>query len=70
MTILHLLSKAHWNGQMEKGIKFGQKEGAGFLVESWQSKSCDLTGTGNSFNAESSPNGKGVEGKVTVFKYF
>lgn len=55
---------------MEKGIRFGQKEGAWFRVESWQRESCDLTGSGNGFNAESSLSGKGVEGKVTVFKYF
>lgn len=56
--------------QWKREFKFGQKEGECFLMESWQMKYCDLTGTGNSFNFELSPNGEGVEGKVTVFKYF
>lgn len=39
-------------------------------MENWQIEYCDLTGTGNRFNVELGPDGEGVEGKVTVFKYF
>lgn len=54
----------------KKELKFGQKEGECFLMENWQIEYCDLTGIGNRFNVESGPDGEGVEGKVSVFKYF